>query len=49
MRSLAEELERYDQLSVASIERWLAAHLPAGLSVVSLGREPLEVPDDIQA
>jgi len=49
MRSLAEELDRYDQLSVASIERWLAAHPPARLSVVSLGREPLEVPDDVQA
>jgi predicted Zn-dependent peptidase len=49
MRSLAEELDRYDQLSVDSIEAWLADHPPAGLTVVSLGREPLEVPDDVQA
>jgi predicted Zn-dependent peptidase len=47
MRSLAEELDRYDRLSVDSIEAWLADHPPAGLTVVSLGREPLEVPDDI--
>ena len=49
MRSLAEELDRYDRLSVDSIEAWLADNPPAGLTVVSLGREPLEVPDDVQA
>ena len=49
MRTVAEELRRYDQLSVESIERWLADHPPAGISVVSLGQKPLEVPDDIQA
>lgn len=44
VRTLAEELARYDRLSVASIERWLADQPPRDLSVVSLGREPLEVP-----
>jgi hypothetical protein len=46
---LAEELARYDRLSVASIEAWLANHPPQELSVVSLGREPLEVPHEISA
>ena len=49
VRSLAEELARYDRLSVASIEAWLANHPPHDLSVVSLGREPLEVPHEISA
>ena len=49
VRSLAEELARYDRLSVASIEAWLANHPPQELSVVSLGREPLEVPHEISA
>ncbi len=47
VRSLAEELARYDSLTVASVEAWLAANPPTGLTVVSLGREPLEVPDEV--
>ena len=43
LRTLAEELERYDRLDVAAIEAWLAANPPRDLTVVSLGREPLEV------
>lgn len=43
MRTLAEELERYDRLTTGSIEAWLRTAPPRDLSVVSLGREPLEV------
>ena len=43
VRSLAEELARYDRLSAASIESWLAARPSLDLSVVSLGREAPEV------
>ncbi len=49
IRPLAEELARYDRLDAASIEAWLAAHAVADLSVVSLGREPLEVRDAVSA
>jgi predicted Zn-dependent peptidase len=49
VRTLAEELDRYDRLSVSSIEEWLALHPVADLSVVSLGREPLEVRDAVSA
>ncbi len=49
MRTLAEELARYDRLSVASIEAWLAGHPPRDVSVVCLGPEPLEVPHAISA
>ena len=49
MRTLADELARYDQLTVASIEAWLAANPVRDLSVVSLGREPLEVPHAVSA
>jgi len=49
VRSLAEELARYDRLSVGSVEAWLAANRPAGLTVVSLGKEALEVPREIPA
>ena len=49
VRTLADELARYDRLSVASIEAWLAANPPRDLSVVSLGREPLEVPRAVPA
>lgn len=49
VRTLAEELERYDRLSVRSIEEWLAKHPISDLSVVSLGREPLEVRDAVSA
>ncbi|MFM7109261.1 MAG: M16 family metallopeptidase [Planctomycetaceae bacterium] len=43
LRPLAEELARYDALTVAGVEAWLAANPPRDLTVVSLGREPLEV------
>lgn len=49
VRTLADELARYDRLAVATIEAWLAAHPIRDLSVVSLGREPLEVPDAVSA
>jgi predicted Zn-dependent peptidase len=49
VRTLAEELARYDRLSVGSIEAWLAANPVRDLSVVSLGREPLEVPLEVSA
>jgi predicted Zn-dependent peptidase len=49
VRTLAEELDRYDRLSVRSIEGWLAKHPVRDLSVVSLGREPLEVRDAVSA
>jgi len=49
MQTLAEELERYDRLSVPALEAWLAANPPSDLSVVSLGREPLEVPRALPA
>ncbi|MFM8292543.1 MAG: M16 family metallopeptidase [Planctomycetia bacterium] len=49
VRPLAAELARYDRLSVASIEAWLAAGPPRDLTIVSLGREPLEVPHAIPA
>ena len=49
VRTLAEELDRYDRLSVRSIEEWLEAHPVRDLSVVSLGREPLEVRDAVSA
>ena len=48
-RTLAEDLERLDSLTVASVEGWLAAHPPAELTTVSLGRDPLEVPDAVSA
>ena len=49
VRPLADELARYDRLGVESIEAWLAANPPRDLSVVSLGREPLEVPLEVSA
>jgi predicted Zn-dependent peptidase len=49
VRTLAEELARYDRLTVDSIETWLAAAPPRDLTVVSLGREPLEVPRALSA
>ena len=42
-------LERLDGLTVAGIEAWLADHPPADLTTVSLGRDPLEVPDAVSA
>lgn len=49
VRTLADELARYDRLSVASIEAWLARQPTRDLSIVSLGREPLEVPRGLSA
>jgi len=49
VQSLAEELARYDALTVAGVESWLAAHPPRDLTVVSLGREPLEVRRGVSA
>jgi predicted Zn-dependent peptidase len=49
VRSLADELARYDRLSVESVEAWLATNRPAGLTVVSLGKEALEVPREVPA
>ena len=43
VQPLAEELARYEALTVADVEAWLAAAPPRDLSVVCLGREPLEV------
>ena len=49
IRTLAAELDRYDRLTVEAIESWLASRPPRDLTVVSLGREPLEVPHDVSA
>ena len=49
VRTLGEELARYDRLSIDSIEAWLSANPIRDLSVVSLGREPLEVPLEVSA
>jgi predicted Zn-dependent peptidase len=49
IRTLAEELARYDRLDVPAVEAWLASQPSRDLSVVSLGREPLEVPGAIPA
>jgi predicted Zn-dependent peptidase len=49
VRTIAEELDRYDRLDVPAIEAWLADRPPRDLSVVSLGREPLEVPGALPA
>jgi predicted Zn-dependent peptidase len=49
IKPLADELARYDRLTVAGVEGWLAAQPPRDLTVVSLGREPLEVPDGVSA
>ncbi|MFM8436261.1 MAG: M16 family metallopeptidase [Planctomycetia bacterium] len=49
VRPLADELARYDRITVGGIEAWLAANPVRDLSVVSLGREPLEVPHAVSA
>ena len=49
LRSIDEELARYDRLDVATIENWLAARPPRDLTLVSLGPDPLEVPGAIPA
>ena len=47
IRSLAEDLERLDKLTVESIEQWLAQNPLTEVTTVSLGRNPLEVPDAV--
>ena len=47
IRSLAEDLERLDNLTVESIEQWLAQNPLTEVTTVSLGRNPLEVPDAV--
>ncbi len=49
LRTIDEELARYDRLDVATIEAWLAAQPPRDLTIVSLGPDPLEVPGAIPA
>ncbi|MFM8415585.1 MAG: M16 family metallopeptidase [Planctomycetota bacterium] len=49
VRTIEEDLARYDRLDVRMIEDWLASRPPRDLSVVSLGPEPLEVPGGISA
>ena len=49
VRPLADELARYDRITVGGIEAWLAANPVRDLSVVSLGREPLKVPHAVSA
>jgi len=49
IRPIAEELARHERLTVPLIEAWLADRPPRDLSVVSLGREPLEVPGALPA
>jgi predicted Zn-dependent peptidase len=49
LRTIEEDLARYDQLDVRALEDWLAVRPPRDLSVVSLGPEPLEVPGAIPA
>ena len=44
LRTIEEDLARYDRLDVPGLENWLAARPPRDLSIVSLGPEPLEVP-----
>ena len=47
VRTLAEDLQRLDELSVESIENWLANNPLEDITTVFLGRDPLEVPDAI--
>lgn len=49
VRSLEEDLARYDRLDVATLEAWLASRPPRDLSVVSLGPQPLEIPGAVPA
>ena len=49
VRSLEEDLARYDRLDVPMLEDWLASRPPRDLSVVSLGPEPLEIPGAVSA
>jgi predicted Zn-dependent peptidase len=43
VRSIEEDIARYDRLTVTMLEDWLASRPPRDLSVVSLGPEPLEI------
>ena len=47
VRTLAEDLQRLDELSVESIENWLNKNPLEDITTVFLGRDPLEVPDAI--
>ena len=47
IRTLAEDLDRLDNLTVESIEQWLAQNPLTEVTTVSLGRNPLEVPDAV--
>ena len=49
VRTLADELARYDRIAVPPVEDWLARNPVTDLSIVSLGREPLEVRDAFPA
>jgi predicted Zn-dependent peptidase len=49
LRTIEEDLARYDRLDVRALEEWLAGRPPRDLSVVSLGPEPLEVPGAVPA
>jgi predicted Zn-dependent peptidase len=49
IRPLSDELDRLGGLSVRSVEAWLADQPPPQPTIVSLGREPLEMPRDISA
>ena len=47
VRTLAEDLQRLDELSVESIENWLAENPLKEITTVFLGRDPLEVPNAV--
>ncbi len=47
VRSLDEIAERVDALSPTSINRYLAQHPPTDFTVVTLGPQPLEMPDAV--
>jgi len=49
IRPLTDELERLGRLSVSSVEGWLAHQPRPQPTIVSLGREPLEMPRAIPA
>jgi len=49
LRTIEEDLARYDRLDVRALEDWLASRPPRDLSVVSLGPEPLEVRGAVSA
>ncbi len=49
LRTMEEDLARYDSLDIRLLEDWLASRPPRDLSVVSLGPEPLEVSGAVSA